>query len=43
MRWTLHEAWPVKLEGPGLNATGNEIAIESMELACERIEIQVGG
>jgi phage tail-like protein len=43
MRWTLHQALPVKLEGPGLNATGNEVAIESMELACERIEIKPGG
>jgi phage tail-like protein len=40
MTWKLREAWPVKLEGPGLNATGNEIAVESLELACERIEVE---
>jgi phage tail-like protein len=43
MTWKLREAWPVKLEGPGLNATGNEVAIETVELACERIEIEAGG
>lgn len=43
MTWKLRQAWPVKLEGPGLNATGNEIAIESVELACERIEVEATG
>ena len=41
MTWKIKDAWPVKIEGPGLNATGNEIAIETMELAHEGIEVQV--
>ena len=31
MTWKIKDAWPVKVEGPGLNATGNEIAIETLE------------
>lgn len=41
MTWKIRDAWPVKIEGPGLNATGNEIAIETLEFAHEGIEIQV--
>src|SRR5262245_60611321 len=37
--WTLHNAWVAKLSGPTLNAKANEIAIESVEIVCERIEI----
>ena len=39
LRWLLRNAWPVKLEGPTLNATGNEVAIETLELAHEGLEI----
>lgn len=38
VRWNLYEAWPIKWDGPELSAKGNEVAIESLELACERIE-----
>lgn len=41
MSWKILNAWPVKVEGPGLNATGNEIAIETLEFAHEGLEIQV--
>lgn len=37
--WTIAEAWPVKCEGPGLKASGNEIAIETLELAHEGITV----
>jgi phage tail-like protein len=37
MTWKIARAWPVKLEGPALKATGNEVAIESIELAHEGI------
>src|SRR5262245_36245342 len=37
--WTLHNVWVSKLSGPSLNAKGNEIAIESIEVVCERIEL----
>ena len=39
MRWNLREAWPVKLEGPTLRARGNDVAIESIELAHEGIRL----
>ncbi|MCR1024526.1 phage tail protein [Cellulophaga baltica] len=35
--WAIINAWPIKYDGPGLNATGNEIAIEGVELAHEGI------
>jgi phage tail-like protein len=35
--WSIVQAWPIKCEGPSLKATGNEIAIESLELAHEGI------
>jgi phage tail-like protein len=38
--WKLHNAWVSKLSGPSLNAKGNEIAIESIEVVCERIELE---
>jgi phage tail-like protein len=37
--WQLHNAWISKLSGPSLNAKSNEIAIESVEVVCERIEL----
>ena len=40
LRWHLRDAWPVKIEGPALNATGNEVAIETLELAHEGLEIE---
>jgi phage tail-like protein len=38
VRWKFFNAFPRKWEGPHLNATGNEVAIESLELCCEGIE-----
>jgi len=38
--WKVRNAFPVKLEGPHLNARGNEVAIETLELACEGIEVE---
>lgn len=40
LRWEFYEAWPAKLEGPSLNAKNNEIAIETLELAVERLEFK---
>jgi phage tail-like protein len=42
VNWEIQEAWPVKVEGPGLNATGNEIAIETLEFAHEGMKITSG-
>jgi phage tail-like protein len=40
MVWKVLNAFPVKVEGPGLKATGNEVAIESIEIAHEGLELQ---
>lgn len=40
MVWRVMRAFPVKVEGPQLKATTNEVAIESIELAHEGLELQ---
>ena len=40
LRWHLRNAWPVKIEASQLNATGNEVVIESLELSHEGLEIE---
>jgi phage tail-like protein len=40
LRWLLRNAWPVKVEGPWLNASANEVAIESLELAHDGLELE---
>jgi phage tail-like protein len=40
MTWKAHNAFPVKSEGPQLKASGNEVAIESIEVAHEGLEVQ---
>lgn len=37
--WNLFECWPKTWTGPSLNATNDEIAVEQIVLACERIEV----
>ncbi|MEI6276674.1 MAG: phage tail protein [Prolixibacteraceae bacterium] len=39
MVWKVLRAFPVKVEGPQLKASGNEVAIESIELAHEGLEL----
>lgn len=34
-RWNFSNVWPTKYDAPDLNASGNEIAIETLELAHE--------
>jgi phage tail-like protein len=34
-RWDFAEAWPTKYDSPELNASSNEIAIETLEIAHE--------
>lgn len=41
LRWNFESAWPNKIEGPALNAGGNEVAVESVELVVEDIELEV--
>ena len=38
VRWNFFNAWPSKWDGPDLNAEGNDVAIETLELAHEGIE-----
>lgn len=34
-RWEVNEAWPTKYAAPDLNATGGDIAIETLEIVHE--------
>ena len=43
MRWNFENAWLNKIEGPGLKASGNEVAIESMELVHEGLTLELEG
>ena len=36
-RWNFFSAWPTKWDGPSLNAKGNDISIETLVLAVERL------
>jgi phage tail-like protein len=38
-RWVLIRAFPLKWSGPDLKSGASEIALESLELACEGIEL----
>ncbi|MFT6270094.1 MAG: phage tail-like protein [Alphaproteobacteria bacterium] len=40
INWKIQSAFPVKVEGPSLKASGNEVAIESIELAHEGLVVQ---
>ncbi|MFC6225814.1 phage tail protein [Hymenobacter artigasi] len=42
MTWTLNNAWPTKITGTDLKADGNEVAIETLELAYETLSIANG-
>jgi phage tail-like protein len=37
-RWDFVEGWPTKWTGPNFNATGNEVAIETLEIAHEGLK-----
>ncbi len=39
MVWTLANAWPTKISGTDMKADGNEVAIETIEIAHEGITI----
>lgn len=43
MSWTLNQAFPTKISGPDLKSDGNEVAVNSMELAFETMVIKNGG
>ncbi len=39
LRWEFFEAWISKYEGPALNASTNEAAIESVEITVESVRL----
>jgi len=41
MRWNFSRGWPTKYTGPTLSATKNEIAMETLVLAVEQLEIDI--
>ncbi|NPE65219.1 phage tail protein, partial [Dickeya dadantii] len=41
MTWKLKNAWPTKVSGTDLKSDGNEVAIETIELAHEGLEVSV--
>ncbi len=40
LRWNFTEGWICKWEGPTMNATSNDVAIESIEICVERVELE---
>ena len=38
LRWNFFNAWPAKYDAPDFNAEGNDVAIETLELAHEGLE-----
>lgn len=39
MVWTLHNAWPTKIQGTDMKSDGNEVAVELVELAHEKLTV----
>jgi phage tail-like protein len=39
VRWNFYNGWPSKWEGPALDAKANEVAIETLEIAHEGLEL----
>ncbi len=37
-RWNFREGWPTKWTGPSFNASGTDIAVESLEITHEGVE-----
>lgn len=40
LRWNFREGWPNKLEGPSFNAKNNEVAIETLEIVVEDLQME---
>lgn len=40
IRWNVKNAWPTKWSGPTFDATSDAVAIETLELAHEGVEVQ---
>jgi hypothetical protein len=42
MVWTLTNAWPIRVTGTDLKSDGNEVAVESIEVAHEGLTVSNG-
>ena len=42
MQWQLDNAWPTKITSANLNADGNEVIVETIEMAHEQLTIKNG-
>jgi phage tail-like protein len=42
LRWNFEAGWVCKWEGPAMNATSNDVAIESIEICHEQIVLDEG-
>jgi len=42
MQWTLNKAWPTKITSTDLKSDGNEVAVDTIEIAHEQIIISNG-
>jgi phage tail-like protein len=38
LRWNFFNAWPSRYDGPDFNAKGNDVAIDTLTVSCERVE-----
>ena len=38
IRWNFFSAWPSKYDGPDFSAKGNDVAVDSLTVSCERVE-----
>ncbi|MEM7367441.1 MAG: phage tail protein [Bacteroidota bacterium] len=43
MQWELQNAWPTKINGTDLKSDANEVAIESIEIAYEVMQVSIAG
>ncbi len=43
MRWQLDNAWPTKITSTDLKSDGNEVAVDTLEIAHEQLVITNGG
>lgn len=39
LRWNFKQGWPRKYEGPALNASSSEVAIETLEITHEGLDL----
>ena len=40
LRWEFENGWICKWEGPAMNATSNDVALESIEICVEQVTLQ---